>query len=84
MPNFLFIVLELAEGGELFDKIIEKTKLNEAEAKLNFFQIASAIKYMYFKKICHRVLKPENVLLCSLDESLPIVKIMDKVGKEEK
>ena len=29
MLNFLFIVLELAEGGELFDKIIKKTKLNE-------------------------------------------------------
>ena len=37
--NFLFIVLLLAEGGELFDKIIEKTKLNETEAKLNFFKI---------------------------------------------
>ena len=36
-PNFLFIVLELTEGGELFDKIIEKTKLKEAEAKLHFF-----------------------------------------------
>ena len=30
--NFLFSVLELAEGGELFDKIIENTKLNEDEA----------------------------------------------------
>ena len=55
--NFLFIVLELAEGGELFDKvkcfllmlkfflfhshsqIIEKTKLNENEAKLHFYQV---------------------------------------------
>ena len=54
MPNFLFIVLELAEVRELFDKIIDKTKLNEAEAKLHFFQIASAIKYLHFKKICHR------------------------------
>ena len=27
-PNFLFIMLELAEGGELFKTIIEKTKLN--------------------------------------------------------
>ena len=43
-PNFLFIVLELSEGRELFDKIIKKTKLNEAKAKLNFFKIASAIK----------------------------------------
>ena len=44
--DFLFIVLELAEGGELFDKIIERTKMNEVEAKLHFFQIASAIKYV--------------------------------------
>ena len=33
----LFIVLELAEGGELFDKIIEKTKFSESEAKLHFY-----------------------------------------------
>ena len=47
--DHLFIVLELAEGGELFDKIIEKTKLNEAEAKLHFYQMASAIKYLHSK-----------------------------------
>ena len=74
-PNFLFIVLDTAEGGELFDKIIEKTKLKEAEAKLHFFKIASAIKYLHFKKICLRDLKAENLLLCFLDELLPIVKI---------
>ena len=47
--DYLFIVLELAEGGELFDKIIDKTKLNETEAKLHFYQIASAIKYLHSK-----------------------------------
>ena len=30
-PNFLFIVMDLAEEGEHFYKIIEKTKLNEAK-----------------------------------------------------
>ena len=49
--DYLFIVLELAEGGELFDKIIDKTKLNETEAKLHFYQIASAIKYLH-SKVC--------------------------------
>jgi len=73
----LFIVLELAEGGELFDKIIEKTKFNESEAKLHFYQIASAIKYLHGKNICHRDLKPENVLLCSEDNMNPVVKITD-------
>ena len=54
MLNFLFIVLELAEIVELFDNIIKKTKLNKVEAMLHFFQIASSIKYLHFKKICHR------------------------------
>ena len=76
-PDFLFIVLELAEGGELFDKIIEKTKFNEDEAKLHFYQITSAIKYLHSRNICHRDLKPENVLLCSSEDSTPIVKITD-------
>ena len=48
-PDFLYIVLELAEGGELFDKIIEKTKFNEAEAKLHFYQMSSAISYLHSK-----------------------------------
>ena len=43
MPNFLFIVLGLPEGGELFYKIIKKTKLNKAKAKLNFLKIALAL-----------------------------------------
>ena len=45
MPNFLFIMLKLAEGGELFEKIIKKTTLNEAKTKLHFFQIALTFKY---------------------------------------
>ena len=53
-PNFLFIVLELTGEGELLDKITEKTKLNEAEAKLHFLQIAWSVKCLHFKKICQR------------------------------
>ena len=52
-PNYLFIVLVLAEGHELFDKIIERTKFNETEAKPHFYQIASAFKYLHAKNICH-------------------------------
>ena len=37
--DYLFIVLELAEGGELFDKIIEKSSLDETAAKIHFFQV---------------------------------------------
>ena len=61
--NELFIILELADGGELFDKIIENTKLQEEEAKLHFYQMVSAIGYLHTKNIALRDLKPGTSLL---------------------
>ena len=40
----LYIILELADGGELFDKIMEKVKFSEKEAKLYLYQMMSAEK----------------------------------------
>lgn len=73
----LFIILELADGGELFDKIIEKTKLQEDEAKLHFYQMVHAIEYLHTKNIAHRDLKPENILLVSDDDLNPVIKVTD-------
>lgn len=56
----LYIILEYARGGELFNKIIDKTKFQEAEAKLHFFQIVSAVDHMHQRNIAHRDLKPEK------------------------
>jgi len=75
--DYLYIVLELADGGELFDKIVEKTKLDEDVAKIMFYQLASAIRYLHSKNIAHRDLKPENILLCSDDDKRPVCKITD-------
>ena len=35
--NFIYIVLEFAEGIQLFDKIIDQTKLNKDKTKLDFY-----------------------------------------------
>jgi len=75
--NFLFIVLELAEGGELFEKMTRKVRLDEASSKLIFYQLSSAIDYLHSTNICHRDLKPENVLLSTEDDNNPLVKITD-------
>jgi serine/threonine-protein kinase Chk2 len=60
-PDAVYIVLELMEGGELFDRIQHFQQLKESEAKLIFYQIVQAVKYLHDNKITHRDLK---VSLC--------------------
>lgn len=65
-PKEWYLVTELARGGELFDRIVEKTKngaYSEKEAALIVMQIAESLKYCHDKNIVHRDLKPENLLL---------------------
>jgi serine/threonine protein kinase len=45
------------EGGELFDRIQRSQQLKEPEAKLIFYQIVQAVKYLHDNKITHRDLK---------------------------
>eukprot|EP00826_Nyctotherus_ovalis_P054294 TRINITY_DN7100_c0_g5_i2.p1 TRINITY_DN7100_c0_g5~~TRINITY_DN7100_c0_g5_i2.p1 ORF type:complete len:471 (+),score=94.64 TRINITY_DN7100_c0_g5_i2:249-1661(+) len=71
-PKELFLVMEYASGGELFDYIVEKSFLEEAEARTFFRQIVSGIEYLHQLRISHRDLKPENMLLDS-DKSIKIV-----------
>jgi serine/threonine protein kinase len=57
------LVLELAPGGELFDKILESGRFNESVARSYFQQLISAVDYCHRHQIVHRDLKAENLLL---------------------
>jgi calcium-dependent protein kinase len=78
--NYIYLVMELCTGGELFDRIIQKTEqgkqFTEKEVANIFQQMMSAINYCHSNKIVHRDLKPENLLLASQDENSPI-KVID-------
>ena len=56
-PGAVYIILELMEGGELFDRIKCSIQLQEREAKLIFYQLVQAVKYLHDNQITHRDLK---------------------------
>lgn len=72
----IYLVLEKCEGGELFDRIIEKEFFSEKEAARIFKQILQAINYCHNNGVCHRDLKPENFIFATKEESSDI-KIID-------
>ncbi|KTW30651.1 hypothetical protein T552_00367 [Pneumocystis carinii B80] len=59
----LYLILEYIEGGELFDYLVRKGRLDESEAVGYFYQIIAGVDYCHRFNICHRDLKPENLLL---------------------
>ena len=72
-PNTVCMIMEYAEGGELFDYIIKNEYLSEDESRNIFHQIIDAIDYMHQLGICHRDLKPENILFDSSHKNIKII-----------
>ena len=58
----LYMVMELATGGELFDRIIAKGSFTERDATRVLYMVLDGIRYLHGLGITHRDLKPENLL----------------------
>jgi calcium-dependent protein kinase len=80
--KYLHLITELCTGGELFDRIIEKTQsdeghFSERDAANLVRCILDAIAYCHdVKGIVHRDLKPENFLFSTKSEDA-VIKIID-------
>ncbi|KAK0189807.1 CAMK/CAMKL/Kin4 protein kinase [Armillaria mellea] len=61
--KYIGIIIEYASGGELFDHILAHRYLRERDAAKLFSQLISGVWYIHQKKIVHRDLKLENLLL---------------------
>ena len=73
---FCYLVMELMEGGELLEYIIEKKTFTEKEARNCCRCVLSALAYMHDRRVAHRDIKPENLLL-SDQKDLATTKLAD-------
>lgn len=59
----MYLVLELVNGGDLFDAITRVTRFSESQARLMIRALAAAMAYLHAMSIVHRDIKPENLLV---------------------
>ena len=73
---FCYLVMELMQGGELLEYIIEKKTFTEKEARDCSRCVLNALAYLHSKKVAHRDIKPENLLLSDAKD-LNTIKLAD-------
>lgn len=73
---YYYLVTEKMSGGELFDRIVQKSYYNEKEARDTCMVLFDALNFCHTHNVAHRDLKPENLLLQST-ESDSFLKIAD-------
>jgi len=68
----IYLVMELCEGGELFDRIVTRGHYTERAAALVTKTILEVVKVCHKHGVIHRDLKPENFLYASIAEDAPL------------
>ncbi|KAG4389656.1 hypothetical protein GLYMA_06G134200v4 [Glycine max] len=75
--NNVYIVMELCEGGELLDRILDRGgRYPEDDAKAILVQILDVVAFCHLQGVVHRDLKPENFLFVSKEEDA-VMKVID-------
>lgn len=74
--RFTYLIFEFLKGGELLDRIRNKSRFTESEAADILRKLVSAVSFIHDRGVVHRDLKPENLLFTSHDPDAEI-KVVD-------
>ena len=61
------MVLEKVTGGELLDRISERDRYREDDARKAIYETLLAVEHLHSRGVVHRDIKPENLLLLNKD-----------------
>jgi len=70
--KYFYVVTEILDGGELFDRVCEKVVYTEKDARQVVKVLLETLSYLHERKVAHRDVKPENLLLKSKDDDTSI------------
>ena len=62
-PEELYLLMEKAEGGELFDRIVSRGHFSEPQAIQVMKQLLGVLEFMHSRGLIHRDIKPSNYLI---------------------
>uniref|UniRef100_A0A7S3R7M0 Calcium-dependent protein kinase n=2 Tax=Dunaliella tertiolecta TaxID=3047 RepID=A0A7S3R7M0_DUNTE len=71
--HYVHIVMQLAQGGELFDRIVERMRYSEKDAAAAFRAMVDVILHCHLMGVMHRDLKPENFLLADKSPNAQVI-----------
>lgn len=87
--DYLYIVMDFVSGGELYTKITKSGRLSNASCRRYVKQLCSALNYCHSRNVCHRDIKPQNILLDKNDNVLladfgfASIMEVDELGKND-
>lgn len=63
--KYFYLIMEMCEGGNLFQRLHRQKQFMEFEAGQYFYEVLMAVQYLHshVPAIIHRDIKPENILL---------------------
>jgi serine/threonine protein kinase len=74
--HYIYIVMELLKGGELFDRIRKLSKYTESDARRVFRQMVQAVDHLHTNRIAHCDIQPSNFLFATSEEDA-CIKMID-------